>query len=112
MIAVYILVGIVAIGINIYISLLFREAAEDKGYDGAKYFWACFLFGIAGYLLVVALPNLQCAPTSSTSNFPNPSQSSSLSKQTTYPNKVKTCVNCGKTQAVLSEKCIECGGVI
>ena len=35
----------------------FSEAAREKGYSGAKYFWICFFFGVAGQLLVIALPD-------------------------------------------------------
>lgn len=35
----------------------FYEAAEAKGYHDRKYFHIAFWFGIAGYLLVIALPD-------------------------------------------------------
>ena len=35
----------------------FYAIAQEKGYDDRKYFWWSFLFGIAGCLLVVALPD-------------------------------------------------------
>lgn len=35
----------------------FSEAAKEKGYSSSKYFWACFLLGLAGWLLVIALPD-------------------------------------------------------
>lgn len=35
----------------------FSEAAKEKGYSSPKYFWACFLLGLAGWLLVIALPD-------------------------------------------------------
>ena len=42
-----------------YIANLFYEAAVEKGHDSRAYFWLSFLFGPAGYLLVVALPDLK-----------------------------------------------------
>lgn len=36
---------------------LFSEAAKEKGYSSSEYFWACFLLGLAGWLLVIALPD-------------------------------------------------------
>ncbi len=35
----------------------FHTAAVQKGYEGKKYFWYGFFFGLAGYLLVIALPD-------------------------------------------------------
>ena len=34
----------------------FYWVAVQKGYEDRRFFWYCFLFGIAGYLLVIALP--------------------------------------------------------
>lgn len=34
----------------------FSTIASIKGYNDRKYFWYCFLFGIAGYLMVIGLP--------------------------------------------------------
>ena len=109
MLMVYILIGIVAIIINIYISVLFQEAAANKGFDEAKYFWICFFFGLVGYLFVIALPNLCYSQSSSTFNA---SQPTPLSKQTAAQTSEKTCINCGKKQSILNEICIECGGKI
>lgn len=46
-----------AIWVAWYIALQFQVAAKDKGYIEKKYFWLCFLLGMVGYLLVVALPD-------------------------------------------------------
>ena len=35
----------------------FYKAAFMKGWADRKYFWLAFFFGIAGYLLVAALPD-------------------------------------------------------
>lgn len=35
----------------------FRDIAELKGYDGGKYFWWCFLTGVIGWAMVIALPD-------------------------------------------------------
>lgn len=43
--------------INYFISKSFQDAAIEKGYNNEKYFWFCFFFNMAGYLLVVALPD-------------------------------------------------------
>ncbi len=35
----------------------FNKIAAEKGYQGSKYFWYCLLFGIAGWMMVSALPD-------------------------------------------------------
>ena len=35
----------------------FHIIAQEKGYSERKYLWYCFLFGIIGYLMVIALPD-------------------------------------------------------
>ena len=44
--------------INWLISEEFYTVACNKGFEERKYFLYCFLFGIVGYLLVIALPTL------------------------------------------------------
>lgn len=43
--------------IDYYLAKWFYEVVEAKGYHNKKYFWICFLFAVAGYLLVIALPD-------------------------------------------------------
>lgn len=45
---------------------LFSEVAREKGYSSSEYFWACFLLGLAGWLLVIALPDRGCKRNAST----------------------------------------------
>ena len=56
-----IILGIVALVVGImiarYIANCFYEIACMKGFHDKCYFWLPFLFGIVGYLLVVALPD-------------------------------------------------------
>ena len=54
-------VAVFAIWIVYLIAKEFYMVAQAKGYPQKKYFWYCFLFGVVGYLLVIALPN--CANT-------------------------------------------------
>lgn len=35
----------------------FYAVAKEKGYSDICYFWYAFLFGVVGYLLIIALPN-------------------------------------------------------
>ncbi|MBQ8556340.1 MAG: hypothetical protein IJ438_10790 [Clostridia bacterium] len=40
-----------------YLAECFYDVAKIKGHSDRKYFWICFIFGIFGYLLVIALPD-------------------------------------------------------
>lgn len=40
-----------------YLAQCFTDVAGAKGFREKRYFWVCFLFPIAGYLLVIALPD-------------------------------------------------------
>ena len=42
-----------------YVAELFYDVAVAKGHTNRAYFWLSFLLGVAGYLLVVALPDLE-----------------------------------------------------
>lgn len=57
---VLIIVGAIAfIVIDALISGQFMNIAASKGDDSWKYFWFCFLFGVVGYLMVIALPDMK-----------------------------------------------------
>lgn len=56
MIFISVLVIIVFLIANCIIAAEFENIAEKKGYAGKPYFWYTFLFGIAGMLMVIALP--------------------------------------------------------
>ena len=43
--------------VNAVIANVFGEIAEEKGHEKKKYFWYCFWLSLAGYLMVVALPD-------------------------------------------------------
>ena len=45
-----------AIMVDYLISKEFEFIAIEKGYQEKRYFWYPFVFGIVGYLLVIALP--------------------------------------------------------
>ena len=49
----------------------FYVAAKAKGYYEKKYFWICFLLGVIGYLLVVALPDRGNAPKAISDELPD-----------------------------------------
>lgn len=48
--------AIVVLALAILIAKEFAFAAREKGYGEEKYFWYSFLFGIVGWLIVIALP--------------------------------------------------------
>ena len=54
---VWILYAEIFLVVKFYIAGLFYEAARYKGYGQAKHFFVPFLFGLVGYLWIIALPN-------------------------------------------------------
>ena len=59
MIAAYIIAIIVVLGLHIYVSSVAAGIASDKGYEEGKWFHICFWFGILGFMLVAAMPDLR-----------------------------------------------------
>ena len=53
---IYVGAAIFVLIIDYIIAKEFEAVAIAKGYSEQKYFWYSFLFGIVGYLLVLALP--------------------------------------------------------
>ena len=53
----WILIIIVILACNLFLASEFSQAAQDKGYGDTKYWWICFLLGIAGWILIAALPD-------------------------------------------------------
>ena len=53
-----VLIGIV---VHIVFAFLFRNAARMKGHTERRYFWLCLVFGLPGWILVAALPDLSIA---------------------------------------------------
>ena len=53
------LVLLFIIGLLIYLITAseFKSIAEMKGHSSSKYFWYSFLFGPAGWCMVIALPD-------------------------------------------------------
>lgn len=51
----------IAIVFYVFVALIlaaeFSKVASEKGYTSKKYYWICLLLGIAGYILVCALPD-------------------------------------------------------
>ncbi len=60
MIGIIIVAAVILVGnllINMIVANSFSEIAEYKGYHSSKYKFFPFLFGLPGWLMVVALPN-------------------------------------------------------
>ena len=48
---------IVSLLVSFLVANEFYKIAAEKGFDEKKYLWLSFFFGLAGYLLVIALPD-------------------------------------------------------
>lgn len=55
----YFIIFVVAIIINIWIAKKFEEIAKYKGHENEPIFLMCFFLGLAGYLYVIALPDIE-----------------------------------------------------
>ncbi|MBQ7485511.1 MAG: SHOCT domain-containing protein [Oscillospiraceae bacterium] len=53
----YFLLAIIGLWIFYLLAVEFQKAAKAKGWLGEKYKWICFFLPLAGYLLVIALPD-------------------------------------------------------
>lgn len=111
----WILGGIVALVLNIIIAACFADVAREKGFEENHYFWMCFIFGIAGYLLVVALPDKRIrAALSKPEMTPapaNPVSPKPMPKQY-VPAGQKACWACGHVQSKSNESCSNCGELL
>ena len=69
--------GIVAgLVVDYLIANEFRKIAVDKGYSHMKYFWIAFLLGVAGYILIAAMPDRNAQRLNNSANITNPANSS------------------------------------
>ena len=56
---IYLIAIVIALILFGVFASMFYTIAQEKGYDERKYFWIPFLFGIPGWVLVAALPDLR-----------------------------------------------------
>lgn len=72
---IWIILAMLVIAAAIWILWLvakeFYVVAKEKGYYEKKYLWICFLLGVIGYLLVVALPDRGNATTAISDELPD-----------------------------------------
>lgn len=124
---VYFLIVLVAIAIDIAFAMYAGGIAEQKGYSKGNWIAVCIIFGIFGYILIAALPDLELRatleniekklakdkndnylPRSSSSNNSN-STIKSLSKMTPLAD-YWTCKYCGLDNPKEARYCQHCGG--
>lgn len=60
---VYFLIVLVAIAINVAFAMYAGGIAEQKGYSKGNWIAVCIIFGIVGYILIAALPDLELRAT-------------------------------------------------
>lgn len=60
---VYFLIVLVAIAIDIAFAMYAGGIAEQKGYSKGNWIAVCIIFGIIGYILIAALPDLELRAT-------------------------------------------------
>ena len=94
----YVIGAIIGLTISIAFCVKFKGIAEDKGYEGQKYFWLCFFFGLIGYIYVAALPDLELR--SRIRNMQEPMEKA---------NHVWKCTKCGAQNPSGSVLCKGCG---
>lgn len=59
----YFLIVLVAIAINVAFAMYAGGIAEQKGYSKGNWIAVCIIFGIFGYILIAALPDLELRAT-------------------------------------------------
>ena len=125
----YFLIVLVAIAINVAFAMYAGGIAEQKGYSKGNWIAVCIIFGIVGYTLIAALPDLELRATleniekklakdkndnylprnSSNSNSNSNSTMKSLSEMTPLAD-CWTCKYCGLDNPKEARYCQDCGG--
>ncbi len=59
----YFLIALVAIAIDVAFAMYAGGIAEQKGYSKGNWIAVCIIFGIVGYILIAALPDLELRAT-------------------------------------------------
>lgn len=64
-----IIIAVIGLIIAVLTASEFKSIAEEKGFEGKKYFWWCFWLLPIGSMMVIALPDRNATqPTSKSSN--------------------------------------------
>lgn len=133
----YFLIVLVAIAINVAFAMYAGGIAEQKGYSKGNWIAVCIIFGIIGYILIAALPDLELRAaleniekklakdkndnylpqnsSSSNSNSNSNSTMKSLSEMTPLAPLSDsmdywTCKSCGLENPKEARYCQHCGG--
>ena len=105
---------IIVLIIQIAVCVKFASIAEEKGYKGSSYFWACFFLGIIGFVMVAALPDrnlyyyisdLQNARDKTPIKY---SEDSPLTERSAPPPQGSWVCSCGRVNANYVSSC-SCG---
>lgn len=59
MVIIFLLIAVLILWAWWFLSKEMSQIAEAKGYSAHRYFHICFWFGIIGFLIVVAMPDLK-----------------------------------------------------
>ena len=123
----YFLIALVAIAINVAFAMYAGGIAEQKGYSKGNWIAVCIIFGIVGYTLIAALPDLELRATleniekklakdkndnylpRNSSNSNSNSTMKSLSEMTPLAD-YWTCKYCGLDNPKEARYCQDCGG--
>lgn len=123
----YFLIVLVAIAINVAFAMYAGGIAEQKGYSKGNWIAVCIIFGIVGYTLIAALPDLELRATleniekklakdkndnylpRNSSNSNSNSTMKSLSEMTPLAD-YWTCKYCGLENPKEARYCQHCGG--
>lgn len=123
----YFLIALVAIAINVAFAMYAGGITEQKGYSKGNWIAVCIIFGIIGYILIAALPDLELRATleniekklakdKNDNYLPRSSSSSnsnctikSLSEMTPLAD-YWTCKYCGLENPKEARYCQHCGG--
>ncbi len=135
----YFLIALVAIAINVAFAMYAGGIAEQKGYSKGNWIAVCIIFGIIGYILIAALPDLELRAaleniekklakdkndnylprSSSSSSNRNSSNSNSTMKSLSEMKPLAplsdsmdywTCKSCGLENPKEARYCQHCGG--
>lgn len=99
--------GLLAIGCNVLIAFQFNRIAHRKGYRNDTYFWQCFFFGLAGWLMVVALPLESDAEEDDEPEIEEETDDKNVSFAVKDV-KTKICPYCKQPNAVGNTHCAKC----
>ena len=108
----YIVGAIVVLMVSALLAASFADVAREKGHDESRYFWLCFLFGIPGYLLVIALPDIYVRSALSkpkAKTVPTNTASPKCMPNRKMPEGETSCWACGHVQPKNNGTCSNCG---